>query len=99
MINTYYFQVTLHLNWKLLTHNLCNQFQILSKSNIGATASDNDDIQSQGSAHDSMVKEDCYQIVGTLKNENSSKPDWVHSIIDVSGFKWSYWLIVFYKSF
>ena len=58
---------------------------MLAKSRVGATGSDEDDNQSQTSNHDSLFgKEDCYQVIGTLKDDFSPKPDWVNTIIDVS---------------
>ena len=53
---------------------------MLAKSRVGATGSDEDDNQSQTSNHDSLFgKEDCYQVIGTLKDDFSPKPDWAVS--------------------
>ena len=34
-----------------------------------------------------MSKEGCFQIIGTLKNKTSPKPDFVKDIIEVNSFK------------
>jgi len=57
--------------------------KILAKSAIGGTTEENDENQSQLSVQDSiLVKEDCYQVVGTLKDDDSPRPDWVSAIYE-----------------
>lgn len=57
--------------------------KVLAKAAVGASLGDIDDNQSQVSNEESLlVKDDCYQIVGTLKDENAQKPDWVNEIYE-----------------
>jgi len=56
--------------------------KVLAQAKVGATSVDEDDNLSQGSNQDqALTRDQCYQVIGTLKYNTSEKPDWVNSII------------------
>ena len=78
-------KVPLHIYSVICNINYFSYSKILSKSVVGASGNEDLDNKSDMSMEDDlMVKEDCYQVVGTLKDPSSKAPDWVYEIYEVS---------------
>ena len=65
-----------------------NILQYLSQCVVGASLEEGEEEEGDNESVISEIispqKEGCYEIIGTLKNRNAPKPDFVKEIIDVS---------------
>lgn len=77
---------------------LCLDFQFISRCVVGASLEEpeeEDDARSTTSSIIASPKEGCYEVVGTVKDRDAPKPDFMKEVIKVRDM---YSYIVFIKS-
>lgn len=77
-----------------------NYFQYLSRCVVGASLEepeDEDDARSTSSSIIAPPKEGCYEIVGTVKDSQTAKPDFVKEVINVSNMSMFFFKLLNYS--